>query len=160
MLSLNDAAEQLAPLIYAFVDLHRRTPDDDAMRGYINHVIYDMCRQMERFCEPKVSEAAHEAALARDLHDVESWRWRDQKRHDPARQTFHLEHKMPVSSIRERVLAAKSVSEAADALRSSCTAWILKEEDRELTRLGFARRREDPDEAYRLAGIVLRDGSI
>jgi len=34
-------------------------------------------------------------------------------------------------------------------------AWILKDEDRELTKLGYKSYRENPAEAYKQAGIKL-----
>jgi hypothetical protein len=104
---------------------------------------------------PEVSEAAcREAKLIRvDLH---AQTWASQTRFDRGRRVFHLEHVDPISCILEACAAAGSEQGVLELLRTRLRiAWILKREDRELTRLGFRSDRPDPEEAYRAARIVL-----
>lgn len=58
--------------------------------------------------------------------------------------------------MREAAVEAESVDEIVEIVRMRYrVAWILKEEDSELTRLGFKTIRPDPDRAYQQAGIIL-----
>ena len=71
---------------------------------------------------------------------------------------FHLEHVVPISSLREWCLAAQDEDEIVEILREKVTiAWILKQKDRALTRLGHRHERPDPAAAYAAAGIRLRE---
>ena len=102
----------------------------------------------------EVSEAALREAAGRG---VNLWAeiWQTQRKFDPDRAVFHWEHVNPVACIQKACEAAESGKEVLDALVLSRVAWILKEEDRQLTDLGFRSKRPDPEEAYRRAGIVL-----
>ena len=105
-----------------------------------------------------VAHEASQAALtkAEELGvDLTVAGWHDQPKFDPGRQTFVLEHVVPVKAVRARCLAASSEAEVADALRSVHVAWILREEDRRLTSLGHRSNRPDPRAAYLEAGIIL-----
>ena len=62
---------------------------------------------------------------------------------------------MPVNHIRAACLKAESEEETARCLEEAEVAWVLREEDRMLTRLGFRTARPDPRAAYRAAGISL-----
>lgn len=57
--------------------------------------------------------------------------------------------------IREKCLLAASPRDVRKILETARIAWILKEEDRRLTKLGYRAMRPDPDAAYREAGITL-----
>lgn len=81
--------------------------------------------------------------------------WPSQPPYDDGRLTYHLAHVIPVRAMRERCLTAKDEDEVVATLASVRLAWISKNENRELVRLGLRTRRDDPDEAYRLAGIDL-----
>jgi hypothetical protein len=60
--------------------------------------------------------------------------------------------------MRRRILEKPTVENAQRVLSAAEIAWILKDEDRELTRLKFQSRRPDPKLAYEQAKIVLLDG--
>jgi hypothetical protein len=152
---LEDAADQIAVLLYPIV-VHYQNEPLETMKTYLRRIAYDMCRQMEQFCVPHVSQAAYDEATSKGIANLHTWRWRDQSRQDRGREVFHLEHKMPVALMRDHVLKARSVKEVAATLKSASIAWILKRENSRLEELGFRSRRDDPDDAYRQADIKLR----
>ncbi len=106
-----------------------------------------------------VSKAAQAEADRRGLGDLRSYGWHDQrtKMRDPERVTFAWEHFWPVRELRVALEALENPTErrVRAILRRASIAWILKVEDRELTRLRFGSRRPDPPAAYRKAGIEL-----
>jgi hypothetical protein len=104
---------------------------------------------------PEVSEAAMQEAgrLGVDLY---SHTWRSQTSFDRGRKMFHWEHVDPISCIQLACEGAADTESVLNLLRTRLRiAWILKCEDKELTRLGFRSKRPDPEEAYRGAKIVL-----
>lgn len=103
---------------------------------------------------PLVSVAARAEADRRGV-DLRRMAWHDQHRFDPGRRTFQWEHVVPVGLIRKSCLQAQTPSDIAEILKTARVAWILKEEDRRLTGLGYRSVRPDPDDAYRAAGITL-----
>lgn len=103
---------------------------------------------------PQVSVAALSEAERRGV-DLRQMAWHDQPRFDPGRQVFAWEHALPVGRIRDLCLLASSSSAIAEILETARVAWILKEEDRRLTNLGYRAVRPDPEAAYREAGITL-----
>ena len=109
-----------------------------------------------RFLVPRVS-AASAAAASRLGVDLCQQVWQDQHAFDPGRTVFHLEHVVPVQSLRTSCLSAADVDGVLRVLQAAQVAWILKSEDRELTRLGFRARRSSPEQAYEAAGIELLD---
>jgi hypothetical protein len=95
--------------------------------------------------------------LARELGvDLATQTWHTQRRFDADRSLFHFEHYAPVGELGQQCRELDEVGEItallADQLR---VVWITKEEDRELTRLGFRARRRDPRAAYSAAGIAV-----
>lgn len=117
---------------------------------------------IKKFCDvavpdlrrPLVSQGATEQAEKLGV-DLCAQAWHDQPRFDPGRGVFHLEHVVPVRAVRERCLDLTEEAEVMAILSLVSVAWILKTEDRELTRLGHRTRRDDPAEAYQRAGIAL-----
>lgn len=104
---------------------------------------------------PLVSRGARDAARKIDV-DLCRQVWHGQLRFDPERSTFHLEHVVPIKQLRQLCLDARSARDIVTQLeRHVRVAWILKSENRELTRLGYSHNRPDPDAAYREAGIEL-----
>ena len=121
----------------------------------IRESISDDIKKCTNFITPEVSRAAHEEAVRLGV-DLLSKNWHDQARFDPKRKTFHFEHVLPVSVIRDLCQAVKTENAIYDLLKTRLrVAWILKSEDAELTRLGFRSKRADPEGAYRDAGIQL-----
>jgi hypothetical protein len=107
---------------------------------------------------PYVSAAASRAAEAMDV-DLLQHTWHSQKKMD-GYQTFTYEHLFPVREIRAALGAAESVRDAMTILDDMLwVAWITKDEDRRLRKLGFASVRPDPWGAYEAAGIELLPGT-
>jgi hypothetical protein len=103
----------------------------------------------------EVSVAAQRLADLRGI-DLQLQSFHTQDRFDKGHALFHYEHVNPVSELRRRCLQDLRTDSILEVLnRGVRVAWITKEEDRELTRLGFRSYRQDPEEAYRLAGIEL-----
>jgi hypothetical protein len=104
---------------------------------------------------PEVSEAALQEAERLGVKICEQT-WHSQSSFDAGRKVFHWEHVDPISCIQEACEAAGSEEGVLETLRTRLRiAWILKREDRELTRLRFRSKRPDPERAYRAANIVL-----
>jgi hypothetical protein len=104
---------------------------------------------------PEVSEAALQEAQRIGVRICEQT-WRSQPSFDAGRLLFHWEHVDPISCIQESCEGAECEEAILDILKTRLRiAWILKREDRELTRLGFRSQRADPEGAYRAAKIVL-----
>ena len=117
--------------------------------------ISDDIKKYSDFVQPEASRAALQRAAQLEV-DLCAKGWHDQPTFDAKRQVFHWEHVRPVSAVRKACVEAASEVDVADALqRLLRVAWILKEEDRVLTRLGYRSRREDPEAAYRHAQIEL-----
>ena len=104
---------------------------------------------------PEVSEAALQEAERRGVN-ICAQTWHSQLSFDAGREVFHWEHVDPISCIQKACKRAECEEDVLEVLRSRLRiAWILKREDRELTRLGFRSKRPDPEGAYRAAKIVL-----
>lgn len=103
---------------------------------------------------PRVSVAAKELADSQAV-DLSILTWHAQKKVDGYK-TFTYEHFFPVLEIRKALAKAADVDEAMVVLdRMLWVAWITKQEDAELHRLGYGSKRPDPYMAYREAGIEL-----
>jgi hypothetical protein len=104
---------------------------------------------------PEVSKAAAREAKRRKV-DLCKMNWHKQPAFDPGRKMFQWEHVCTVRSIQARCETAQS-EDAVLQILNSCLriAWILKREDKELTRLGYGNVRDDPDAAYSEAKIEL-----
>lgn len=104
---------------------------------------------------PEVSQAALRKAQDMGI-SICSETWQSQSAFDAGREVFHWEHVDPISCIQDACEGAGSEQDVQEILKKRLRiAWILKQEDRELTRLGFRSKRPDPEEAYRAANIVL-----
>lgn len=116
----------------------------------------DVRKACDLVASTQVSEAAHQAARGLGIELAKAG-WHDQPKFDRGRTRFHLEHVQTVAAICEAVRGQSSVDGVVGVLeRDLRVAWILKTEDRKLTKLGYRKKRPDPDAAYREAGITLR----
>lgn len=120
----------------------------------VREAISEDIKKITDLLPPRVSAAARLEAERRGV-DLRLMAWHDQHRFDQGRQMFQWEHILPVGAIRERCLRALSPAAVAEILETARVAWILKEEDRRLTSLGYRASRPDPEAAYREAGIIL-----
>ncbi|GAA0989536.1 hypothetical protein ENKNEFLB_03598 [Nocardioides aquaticus] len=104
---------------------------------------------------PMLSEQAARTAEERGI-DLREQTWQTQTKFDPGRLIFHYEHYVPVTNIVTAVLRCSGSMEVLNTLHERLqVAWILKTEDRELTRLGYKQHRDDPAGAYAEAAISL-----
>jgi hypothetical protein len=102
--------------------------------------------------KPEVSEAAFREAELIPV-DLRAQTWHSQSRFDRGRRVFHREHVDPISCIQEACEGAESEQAVLEFLRTRLRiAWILKREDRELTRLGFQATARIPRRHTRLPG--------
>lgn len=104
---------------------------------------------------PEVSEAALQEAERLGVN-IRAHTWHSQLFFDKGRKVFHWEHVDPIGCIQQACEAAGSEDAILEILKTRLRiAWILKQEDRELTKLGFRSKRPDPEVAYQAAKIVL-----
>ena len=137
----------------AINSLNLSKKEEVIIRGSIDEDI----KKVSDFAIPRVSKKAKEKSTAMGI-DLLSMNWHNQtkKSFDPGRKLFHWEHIVPVSQIRKMCLEAKNEDEVKTLLLEKISvAWILKEEDKKLTKSGFRSERPDPKEAYFEAGIEL-----
>lgn len=104
------------------------------------------------------SEAASKLAHEKGINlGAMTWNNQTNKKFDPSRKQFHFEHFNTVFDIRSFCLDAKTLEEIKNILSTKTKiVWILKEEDKRLTALGYQRHRPDPEAAYLHSGIVLK----
>jgi hypothetical protein len=140
--------------IWAKARVAREVELDLRERRRLLEAISEDIKKFTDLLPPLVSEAAHREAQRRGV-DLREKAWHDQSRFDPGRTTFQCEHVLPVGGLRELCLLAASPTAIAEILGTARVAWILKEEDRRLTSLGYRAVRPDPVAAYREAGIKL-----
>jgi hypothetical protein len=104
---------------------------------------------------PEISKAARREAKRLGV-DLCNHTWQTQSSFDKGRKVFHWEHADPISCIQEVCEKAESDEAVLKILKTRMRiAWILKQEDRMLTELGFRFKRPDPESAYRAAKIAL-----
>lgn len=106
-----------------------------------------------------VSQAAQLTADKWKLGSLSSYDWHDQTRKmgDTRRKVFAWDHFYTVADLRRRIEALEDPTEhqVRRILKVASVAWILKSEDRELTKRGYRSKRPDPFAAYEEAGIRL-----
>jgi hypothetical protein len=155
MTSIRDLLKPFAESIFAKASAVSGLTLSEKQLKRFRESISDDIRKCSNFHKRELSRAAQEQAqvIAVDLLTQD---WHDQPRFDPKRRVLQFEHIVPVLTIRKKCLSARTVEEVLSILEVEIrVAWILKEEDRRLTSLGFKSKRPDPDHAYRLARIEL-----
>ncbi len=135
-----------------------------ALREYLNDLSHS---QQRRFLESigddikkatalhphDMSVAAAEEAARRGV-DLTAKTWHDQPRFDPGRKTFIAEHMVPVSALVYACTQQSDIEGVLNVLVNRLrVVWLLRDEDKSLTRLGFRHRRASPEQAYQAAGI-------
>lgn len=148
-------AEGMLPKVLWLRKGGRAPHEVSAVRSSLTQEIRKLCDALApEHLRPVVSPSAAQAARVLGV-DLCLQAWGRQTAWDPGRRVFHLEHVVPVAEVRARVLLADTVVGIRAALAELKVAWILKTEDAELERLGYRSRRDDPESAYREAGIEL-----
>jgi hypothetical protein len=153
--SIRDLLWPFARSISAKVSALNELELSRTQRARLLESISDDIKKSSNFMMPQASRAALNEAAAQGI-DLYAMGWHDQPRFDPGKTTFHLEHVVPVSAIRKECIEAQSEKAIVEVLLSRLrVAWVLKREDHILTGLGFRHKRDDPDAAYKEAGIEL-----
>lgn len=130
-----------------------------AYREYQRSTLTMMCRWLEKFIIPHVSESAEVEAksIGIDAKALRTVKWSQQVRKlkDPGRKKFHFEHFVTVKDLTDQVIRFRnqSVNEIAALLLSADIAWITKCEDKKLTKNKFGSHRPNPQTAYNACGI-------
>lgn len=147
--------EPFAISVFAKLSALRTLELSASERARLREAVADDLKKCTNFCVPRVSVRAHRRA-SRLRIDLRGQGWHQQPRFDPGRRIFHWEHVHPVSALIAHCERQRTVRGVLRVLLTlPQVVWVLKEEDRRLTRLGYRSRRSDPAEAYERAGIVL-----
>ena len=155
MKGIGELLRPFAESIHAKTSALQRLQLTERQQSRFREAVSDDIKKCTNFLTPEVSVAAKQKAESKAV-DLFSKDWHEQHQFDPGRGVFHFEHVVPVLSIRKMCERAHSSEEILSILlRNLRVAWILKEEDRKLSSLGYRSKRPDPNEAYRHAGIKL-----
>jgi hypothetical protein len=101
-----------------------------------------------------VSIAAKKLAKLKGINDLREFHWHEQNKFDKGRKLFHLEHYVTISCLRAECMAAKNEDEVLHIITKRIRLyWILKKEDKRLTKNGHRINRPNPKEAYKKANI-------
>ena len=160
-LSFDEVVRPFAETIFVKVRMIRSGRFDKVDVGHLKETIRHDLRKcsdiiIRSIRRPEVSEAAQAKAQEMGIADLRDLSWSAQTKLDPGRVTFILEHVVPVKTLQEAALDARSADEIVEILRVGMrVAWILKSENSRLGELGFTSKRPDPVAAYEAAGIRL-----
>ncbi len=95
---------------------------------------------------------------ARQLALKNNWpldmNWYEQPKYDKGRKQLLMEHKNPLEEIWIKLCEEHWNTERI-LVEEIQIVWVTREEDHELTRLGYRTKRPDSDKAYREAGIEI-----
>jgi hypothetical protein len=123
-----------------------------------SRVIESISDDIKKYSDLNVPGSSKNASLKAQEIGIElsTQSWHDQPKFDHSRKIFQYEHYFTVKTIREKCLKAMSEEEIMDVLKDNATViWILKDEDKKLTALGYRSKRENPAIAYKEAGIEI-----
>jgi hypothetical protein len=156
--SRTELLHPFATSIHAKVEALKTLDLSPSEKARLREAISDDIKKCTNFCAPSVSRAAWSRARRLGI-DLRSQGWHQQHRFDPKRKVFHWEHHYTVARLGSECGRALSINGVLRVLKRARVVWILKAEDARLTKLGFRARRDDPDRAYRVAGIIIRQHS-
>ena len=101
---------EITKLVKMFNDFLNNCNDSDSavVKRFQKKSLYEMCRHLEYFCEPRVSSAAAKAAKGIDLRTVE---YKDittlPKNPLDGKGLLHWDHIEPVEQLRQRMIKAR-----------------------------------------------------
>jgi hypothetical protein len=132
----------------------------------LNESISEDIKKASTFKTHKKSKAAEKLYKTRKKADksgfeleLEKQNWHTQSRFDGKNRRegqFHVEHKTPVSALRDECRKCDSVDGILNILNNNLVVvWITKEENERLDKNKSRTKRPDPDLAYKMAGIVI-----
>jgi hypothetical protein len=145
-----------ADTIFAKAETLRNRRPNKAQTSVLRDAIKWDIKIASNLIAPRTSEAAAAIANEREI-PLTTLTWGRQPKHDPGRATFILEHYWTVSSLRDRFVAEPlmSAKDIQHVLVHELTiVWITRDENKRLNASHRAKR-PDPEEAYRLARIVI-----
>lgn len=159
MASTDELLKIFSKSIYAKICGFQELSLNKTEKARIKESISDDIKKCSNFIKPVVSIAAYEKSKKINVNLLEK-NWHDQPSFDTGRKNgiFHFEHMIPVLSLRSLCLEANSEIEIFHILKEKLKiAWILKEEDKKLTSLGYKSNRENPEQAYSEAMIEIKE---
>lgn len=155
MVTLEELLTPFAKSIHAKVSALKESNLNSQQRASFLESISDDIKKCTNFILPEVSRAAFERARNLGVNLTDKC-WHDQHKFDKGREIFHFEHINPVVIIREACIGTSSPTAILEILLTRLRiAWILKEEDYKLTKLGYRSNRQYAEAAYREANIDL-----
>ena len=156
--------EDLIDFFFTLLTAHKESKAESVKKlieKLLSEAAADLPTEFPYLWSEKAGKKFEEMGLAGKLSD---YNWKDQKKkkgglNDPSRKVFHYEHiftrgefKKAMIKLTEKDFSREDIRKIVNKHR---VAWILKDEDRELTKLGYKSYRENPAEAYKQAGIKL-----
>lgn len=101
------------------------------------------------------SKLAHKVARRLKIGDLCRYVWEDQPSFDKGRKLFIREHMHTVSEIKRKCLKSIKPDDVKKEILKIKMVWILKAEDKILTRNKKKSKRKNPEKAYDEAGIKI-----
>jgi len=138
--------ETLIPVIQAIKDSEGKDRQDFRNMGRLMFQIYT--RRLPRM----VSVKAKEYNEQNRKFDLQKLNYKH-----PNKEELMLEHTTPLMFFIDYLTTLPTEDIQEEVLNYSGCCWVLKEEDEQLTKLGFRSQRKDWRKAYEEAGIVLVD---
>lgn len=158
-------AESIFIKVRVWKVLEAQNKDDPRIPRFKESISEDI-KKASTFKAHKKSEAAEEiyknskaAGMSGFELELEEQNWHTQSRFDGKKRRegqFHVEHKTPVSALRDECRKCHSVDGILNILNNNLVVvWITKEENERLDKNKYRTKRPDPDLAYKMAGIVI-----
>ena len=137
-----------------------------ALKGTISNkrllkYMIDRLLRMAGTYQPRTASVnAQKQADELGIGDLRRFDWGDQpvRMKDPGRKIFHFEHTIPMNNIVESILESNCETSIRSHIMKIKIAWILKEEDRLLTKgIDGSWKSKRPEDAYKRLNIQLVD---
>lgn len=126
----------------------------------LKYMIDRLLRMAGTYQTRTASVNAQKQADELGIGDLRKFDWGDQpvRMKDPGRKLFHFEHITPMNNIVESILESNCETAIKSHIMKIKIAWILKEEDRLLTKgIGGSWKSKRPSDAYMRLNIQLID---
>lgn len=140
------------PGIREFAIAYSKT-DDKFIKIKLKGMIMKCVRIIdEQLPAARMSVKAKHLAEEKNI-DLTKMTWINQPALDKGRECFVYEHKTPINMIAMDII--NHPDDIISILESVETVWVTRDEDKELTKLGYWKNRPDSDLAYKEANIIL-----
>jgi hypothetical protein len=147
-----------AAAIFAKAEALRTLELKQAHRSRLSESISEDIKKASNLHPHKMSKGAwQKSRVLENPVNLAEMTWHEQHEFDPGRALFIVEHRATVSSLKQKCIEAVNLEGVLDVLEKEIdVVWILREEDEELTRLGYRSKR--PASAYEEARIEIWEG--